>query len=325
MAKSRAFVFTINNYNDEDEQLLHDLGRRADESRISYLVVGREIAPTTGTPHLQGYIRFINPRSRAATSRLLGGRAFVEPARGSQLQNSTYCKKSEDFFEYGESDENSVSEQGRRTDLERVRELLTTGRSFRDIALTCTSAQSFNFALRAAPYLAPSTRTKPTVIWIHGRSGTGKTHHGLSMAEQRGYDTYIHSTGKWFDGYDSQQCVILDDIRTDTLPFAFLLRLLDKFPVRVESKGSSTWFNPLLIVVTCPHSPSAFTPEGEESYQLTRRITETYEFTEVYRETEVRREDVFDDNMYGVRQEENESEFDLGLVDIPATEPFYMS
>ena len=60
-----------------------------------------EIAPTTGTPHLQGYVYFHNARQHRAVTRLLP-RAVVQPANGTTKQNYTYCTKDGDFFEHGD-------------------------------------------------------------------------------------------------------------------------------------------------------------------------------------------------------------------------------
>lgn len=49
--RSYAWCFTLNNYTDEEI-------RRLESLECERLVVGKEVAPTTGTPHLQGYIRF---------------------------------------------------------------------------------------------------------------------------------------------------------------------------------------------------------------------------------------------------------------------------
>lgn len=45
----KRFVFTLNNYGPEDEERIQ--GHIAD---FRFAIYGREIAPSTGTPHLQG-------------------------------------------------------------------------------------------------------------------------------------------------------------------------------------------------------------------------------------------------------------------------------
>lgn len=56
----------------------------------------------------------------------------------------------------------------------------------------------------------------------------------------------------WFDGYMGQKRVVLDDYRSYHLPFNFLLRLLDRYPIQVPVKGGYVNFIPEEIIVTSP-------------------------------------------------------------------------
>lgn len=48
------FVWTLNNYTPEDIlRIIDSLGQR----NISYIYYGRGVAPSKGTPHLQGYMQ----------------------------------------------------------------------------------------------------------------------------------------------------------------------------------------------------------------------------------------------------------------------------
>lgn len=83
----------------------------------------------------------------------------------------------------------------------------------------------------------------------------------------------------WFDGYDQQEVMIMDDFRTSWFKFGFLLRLLDVYPFMVEVKGGSAEFNTNTIYITAPKPPQemyANLAENEEGQfnQLLRRITE---------------------------------------------------
>lgn len=110
MASSRRWVFTLNNYTEDDEQ---QLIRFFAEHNVVYLIFGREVAPTTGTRHLQGFLILPSPRRRAFLVRTLF-QAHFETARGTSAQAADYCKKEGDHVELG----TLPTEQGRRKDIE---------------------------------------------------------------------------------------------------------------------------------------------------------------------------------------------------------------
>lgn len=86
--KGRNVVFTINNNVESDVDNIKKLPIRG-------AVFYQEEAPTTGTPHGQGYMEFKTPMSFKAISAVLGGRAHLEVRRGTPKQAWDYCKKGE--------------------------------------------------------------------------------------------------------------------------------------------------------------------------------------------------------------------------------------
>jgi len=106
--RSKRWVFTWNNYTDATIVALSAL-------ECVYLVYGRETSPTTGTPHLQGFVIFRNARHRTAIVAELGG-GHWERALGTSAQAAEYCKKDGDYVERGTFPDSA----GKRTDLEGI-------------------------------------------------------------------------------------------------------------------------------------------------------------------------------------------------------------
>lgn len=106
MSRSRGYCFTLNNWTNDDVAQLMEL---TEDGFVSYLVIGFEIAPTTGTPHLQGYMHFDNGKTmRAVCDRVHRISLQEAKAQGENYDRRyLYCMKDdtkefpEDYWEYG--------------------------------------------------------------------------------------------------------------------------------------------------------------------------------------------------------------------------------
>nr|QKV51184.1 putative replication associated protein [Crucivirus sp.] len=87
--KARNWVFTINNYDDEVITLVKTWEQAKD---FKCLMFGKEIAPTTGTPHLQGFICFETIKSGKQIAALRANNYWA-PMRMKVENNAIYCSK----------------------------------------------------------------------------------------------------------------------------------------------------------------------------------------------------------------------------------------
>lgn len=79
---------------------------------------------------------------------------------------------------------------------------------------------------------------------------------------------------KWFDGYTGQKTVIFDDFRGTPENYSQVLRLTDRYPMRVPIKGGYVAWVPTTVIFTCPGKPEDTWPFQSESLgQLYRRIS----------------------------------------------------
>lgn len=111
--QSSRWMFTLNNYTDDEQQRVVDF--LSGHPHVKYGTFGRETAPTTGTPHLQGFVIFVRGKSLAWVRQRLV-RCHLEPAASTSERCRTYCQKDGDFLEYGTFPSNG----GTRTDLHRL-------------------------------------------------------------------------------------------------------------------------------------------------------------------------------------------------------------
>lgn len=258
---ARGWCFTLNNYTEAETAALLSLP----VDSYDYFIVGQEVG-AEGTPHLQGFI-YGEKRRFASIKKMLGDRAHIEVAKGTPQQNKTYCsKEGRVLVEAG-----ICPAQGKRKDIEVVREVLRATGRVADVVEVATSYQSIKAAECIIKYIEVPRTEVPTIIWLWGPTGTGKTRAAIEMC---GADTWISGKNlKWWEGYDGHRNVIIDDFRADFCTFHELLRILDRYPYRVEVKGGSRQLLANRIVITSCAPPDQVYCTREDIGQLNRRIT----------------------------------------------------
>lgn len=287
-ARCRNAVFTFNNYNEDDVNAI--IANSQSSATIKYLVFQREVAPTTGTPHLQGYVEFSKACSyRVMEATLLGVknkvlRMFFSVRKGTAAQASDYCKKSDsrlsgtEPYEYGQ-----ISQQGKRNDIESMIKVI------QNCGLNPAVDQFPNLALRMnkgmifldTHYRSKKPKVPPTVYWFYGPTGTGKSRDALELA---GSDVAILSKNlEWFDQYNYNESVIFDDFRGSWGHLSWVLQLLDIYEISVPIKGSFRKWLPKKIFITSAYSPSdCYSHVGDENIdQLLRRIHKIRQYGKV--------------------------------------------
>lgn len=147
MSRSSNWVFTLNNYLDDEISQIDSLFR--DEKAV-YLCYQKETAPTTGTPHLQGYISCPGRVRLSGLKKLLGPRASCLLANGSPSACRTYCSKKESsvpgsFKEFGVLPEDPKKLQGKRNDFAPFLEAVAGG-------LRCKRQARIDFPQLVAKY-----------------------------------------------------------------------------------------------------------------------------------------------------------------------------
>ncbi|HUD08469.1 MAG TPA: hypothetical protein VMQ52_05300 [Candidatus Saccharimonadales bacterium] len=247
---------------------------------VSYVVYQHEICPTTGKDHWQGFIQFRQPQRWTKVQSLIADETLhVEKAKGSPEDNRRYCTKlkskaeNEEYVEFG-----IISKgQGERTDLAPIRKAILIDKKTVSELLNeeklLTGFVQLKYAENIIRYQEPNWDRVPFVAWITGKTGAGKSRFALSTLGK--IDTYLLSDNpKFWDGYNGQQNVIIDDLKPGFFTIMQILRLLDRYPVRVESKGSSMWLRATNIIITSIYYPQQiWNNTDEDNKQLLRRIT----------------------------------------------------
>lgn len=257
--EGKFWCFTLNNYTKDDVKQLKNF-------ECSYMVFGKEIGEQ-GTKHLQGYCEFETNRKRKRLSKF-NERIHWEKRRGTSNQASDYCKKDGKYFEKGTL---SSPLQGKRTDIDEIKDMVNEGKRMKDIVMVARSVQSVRMAEIMLKYAEPKRDWFPNVYWYWGETGSGKTKRAF---EKAGNDCWVSGKNlKWWEGYDAHENIIIDDFRKDFCTFHELLRILDCYEYRVECKGGSRQLLAKNIWITSCYPPDEVYDTREDIKQLLRRIT----------------------------------------------------
>ncbi len=271
MARYRNVCFTWNN----PEGLLE-----FDEEKMEYLVYQEEVGDS-GTYHFQGYCEFKKQISLGPAKELLGGaRVHLEGRRGSQDQAIAYSKK-EDTRIDGPYEFGTPRSQGKRVDLEGFKDAVMSGKRKRDLLDDHFQiiARYPKFYEQLTMMNRPRRSTDLVVTLLYGDTGLGKTR---SVIDRYGEDpdfyvAPLNNGTMWYDTFDGHTKVLLDDFggASSHISLCSLLRLLDRYPVLVPTKGSHTWWLPNEVFVTTNLLPKLWYKwenRGEQYKALARRF-----------------------------------------------------
>lgn len=216
-------------------------------AECSYIVGQLETAPTTGYTHWQLAIYTKTKKRLGGVKAIFGQQAHCEIARDPDAAIK-YCQKEDSAvegtrFELGKRPFNPNS----NTDWERVRELAKCN------ALDEIPAELFIRHYSSLRRIAKDYMSKPPAledvcgIWIHGPPGVGKSH----KARQDYPNAYDKMCNKWWDGYQNEDNVIIDDLDKQHVALGHHLKIWsDKYSFVAESKGHALNIRPKKIIVT---------------------------------------------------------------------------
>lgn len=267
LGKAKHWCITVNNYGDADICQFTNI-----EESATYYVFGKEVGDS-GTRHLQCYVVFKTPKSLAMLKKIWPTGHFEHKyLKSTNIQAATYCKKDGNFVEFG-----IIPEEGRALGGEKTKE---------NWALVKTLAQEgkldqippkvfvgcFNNLIKIRDAFQPpvANNKKPCGLWIHGKAGAGKSFKARSDYPQ----AYIKMMNKWWDNYDNEEVVILEDfdLSYSTSMHYFLKIWADAYAFRGEMKGTSRMMRPKKFVITSQYTPSQIW-NGLDLEAIARRFT----------------------------------------------------
>lgn len=265
-SEARCWMVTILNWTELDWPW--DEAKSAELFR--YAIVGKETCPTTGTPHMQCYVVF-HKKKRFNPVKALFPRADLRVARGTPTQCRDYCAKDGDFVEMGELPPSSSAPGGaaNKARYEAAWESAKLG----DLDAVPADLRLKHYRTLkqiAVDYAAlPEDAEGTTGLWIWGPTGVGKSRY----AREQHPDFYAKRPNKWWDSYQGQETVLLEDLDPSHAFLGHDLKIwMDRYAFPGETKGGHVMLRPKLVVVTSQYPPEAVFPDTETVAALRRRM-----------------------------------------------------
>lgn len=98
--RARGWTITLNNYSEEEWKNINEFAQLHTEKYI----FGKEVGES-GTPHIQGYVYFKNPKDMKGVKKILNNnKLHLEVAKGNTKQNLSYCSKDGKYESKGMED-----------------------------------------------------------------------------------------------------------------------------------------------------------------------------------------------------------------------------
>ena len=243
------------------------------EDESSYHVYGKEVGES-GTPHYQGFIIFKKPKRLNQVKTLVGSGGHFEVAKGKNTQASDYCKKDGQFVELGSlpAEPSAAGGAANKARYELAFKRAKLG-ELDDIEPDLLIKHYRTLKQIKTDYVGDITPLDYLPgIWIFGASGIGKSKY----ARDKYPGAYVKNCNKWWDHYQNEENVIIDDFDdTHACLGHHLKRWGDHYAFTAETKGGSVYIRPKWIVVTSQYSIEDIFHKDHPTLQaLSRRFQE---------------------------------------------------
>ncbi len=234
----------------------------------AYMIVGQEIAPDTGTPHIQGYVRLKLKVRHNGMVQLLP-RAHITAAKGTDWQNHVYCSKDMEFTEWGsiphqpKEKDTTYEEALAATTVEEGLKVVRTKRP-RDYCLYGETIErnlkrhkkaKFIKKYKLEEFNRPSLNLDKATL-VCGETNCGKSHFAAAHFENPLFVRHIDKLKTLCPDHDG---IIFDDMSFKHWPPEAVIHLLDQeFDTDVNVRYN-TAFVPA-------HTPKIFTHNDENPF-----------------------------------------------------------
>lgn len=263
-SKARRWFLTINNYTDDDLEGMKALDYK-------YLLIAAEVGPKEGTPHVHAMVIFQN-EFRFNRLKQLVPRANLEVVRGTFKQAYSYITKDgKILFENGDKPTNP----GIGDTFKQMVQDAKAGTIDQECLMYCRYERFFQrFMPKEEWHFDGDLPTKN--VWIYGPPGTGKSTFVREFAKSNGYRIYEKLSNKWWDNFDNEEIVLMEDLdpKVCEVLIHHIKLWADRWPFRAEIKGGSVRIMPKFMLFVTSNYSIAECFQGIDGTAIARRFQE---------------------------------------------------
>jgi len=249
-----------------------------------------------GKPHIQGMLHFRDNLRIGQVKKILGSNTVhLDPVKSDEVA-AHYCSKPHEGCSckhcrkpgtriWGPAEIGKMPnyKKGSKTNpTDEVISMIQAGMTDEEIAATAAWAilrhSKGIAALRFALMRQQSREWRDVeVILLTGNAGTGKTAYAIADSQDGYFKPDLSKKEIWFDGYQGERTLILDDFRGTSCKFEQLLKLLDGHQLSLPIKGGHTYALWTRVIITSNTTP-------EEWYHRLSGVSPYHDKKEIDRE-----------------------------------------
>jgi len=265
---------------------------------VDYFVFGKEIG-AGGLAHLQFMVCFKTQRTLTAVKKLFPTQAHweVKSSRSTMKRSSDYCKKGDQSKDEWEEWHEAGIHFGQNADFieygtlpldQKTAGLKVIADNYAD---TIAKAKTGNIEdilpehqlkyygtikkMQADHKKMPENLTwkdnEPPNLWIHGKTGTGKSRHAREYFKHEFYPKI--ASNKWWDKYKGEDNVLIEDMDLTHQYQGYYLKIwADRYAFPVEVKNGHDYIRPKVIIVTSNYKIEEVFPDPSIHEPLKRRF-----------------------------------------------------
>lgn len=258
-----------------------------------YLVWQHEVS-STGTPHLQGYVVFDKPVSLLTLTRALPGVHFERRMAKTHREAIEYVTSTGKHADkprvagpWTVGEKPTDDERRKRKDIDHCLDMIKQGKTPRLLLQDDDTASAYIKYMpsmdKARVHLGAHQRTVQTCAMIYwGPPHTGKTHAAEEWCRKHSLTFYVcpqqqaTNGNPWFDGYNSEDVVIVNEMGGHWCRPEFYCNLIDKSAMKVQFKGGSYDFVSKMVIFTSNRDPTTWWSQlvMDKNPGLLRRLTQ---------------------------------------------------